>query len=190
MTKAIIFDLYGVLAINGWHAFKEFHFSDRPEVWTQVFELGKMVDAGLRSYDDLVRFTAEQTGQPPAIVRHQLEHTVANKPLLEYIRGELKSQYKIGILSNAGTNVVEHIFSPEEQDLFDAVVLSHHVGLTKPHVQMYETVAARLDAELADCLFIDDQERHVTGARDAGMQAFVYTDLAELRQKISNLLHK
>lgn len=188
MAKAIIFDLYGVLAINGWQAFKEFHFSDRPEVWTQVFELGKMVDAGLKDYDDLVQFTAEQTGQPASVVRHQLEHTVANEPLLEYIRTELKPHYKIGILSNAGSNIVERIFTPEQQAIFDAIVLSHHVGLTKPHAGMYQTIANRLSVEPADCLFIDDQERHVNGALDAGMQAFIYTDLAELRQKLSDLL--
>lgn len=188
MTKAIIFDLYGVLALNGWQAFKELHFSDRPEVWTQVFELGKMVDAGLKGYDDLVTFTAKQAGQPVSVVRHQLEHTVANEPLLEYIRSELKPHYKLGILSNAGSNVVERIFSDEQQALFDSVVLSHHVGLVKPHADMYRTIAARLDVEPADCLFIDDQERHVTGARDAGMQAMVYTDLAALREQLSAIL--
>ena len=187
MTKAIIFDLYGVLALNGWQAFKEFHFSNRLDVWEQVFELGKQVDAGLKSYDDLVQFTAEQTSQPAAVVRHQLEHTVANEPLIDYIRTELKPQYKLGILSNAGSNVVERIFTAEQQALFDAIVLSHHVGLTKPHVAMYQTIADQLNLEPAECLFIDDQERHVTGARDAGMQAIVYTDLAELRQWLSSV---
>ncbi len=188
MAKAIIFDLYGVLALNGWQAFKELHFSDRLDVWEQVFELGKQVDAGFKSYDDLVQFTAEQAGQPVSMVRHQLEHTVANEPLLEYIRTELKPKYKIGILSNAGNNVVERIFTAEVQTLFDAIVLSHHVGLTKPHVAMYQTISDRLGVEPADCLFIDDQERHVTGARDAGMQALVYTDLADLRRQLQGLL--
>jgi HAD superfamily hydrolase (TIGR01509 family) len=188
MTKAIIFDLYGVLALNGWQAFKELHFSDRLDVWEQVFELGKQVDAGLKSYDDLVQFTAEQTGQSQAVVRHQLEHTVANEPLLDYIRITLKPHYKIGILSNAGTNVVERIFTAEQQDLFDAVVLSHHVGYTKPQFEMYDVIANRLETDLADCLFIDDQERHVTGARDAGMQALVYTDVMQLQSQLKTLL--
>ena len=187
MAKAIIFDFYGVLALNGWQAFKELHLSERPDVWNQVFELGRQVDAGLKSYDELIAFTAEQTNQPERVVRHQLEHTVPNDPLLEYIRITLKPHYKIGILSNAGTNVVERIFTDEQQDLFDTIVLSHHVGYTKPQLEMYQVVATRLDADVTDCLFIDDQERHVTGARDAGMQAVVYTNLAELRQYIRDL---
>ena len=189
MVRAIIFDLYGVLAINGWQAFKAAHFAEREEVWDQVFQLGRQVDAGLTGYADLVRFTAEASGESEETVRYQLEHTVANVELLQFIRAELKGQYKLGILSNASDDsVIGRVFTEEQQKIFDVITLSHHVGMTKPDVHMYEVVASKLGVEPEDCVFVDDQERHAAGARAADMQAILYTDLVGFKRELEALL--
>jgi HAD superfamily hydrolase (TIGR01509 family) len=186
--KAVIFDLYGVLALNGWQAFKTKHFSEHEDIWDQVFELGRKVDAGLADYNELIRFTSEKTGESEAAVRYQLEHTLPNEALLQYIRTDLKPYYHLGILSNASSNkVIDQIFSAEDEMLFDAIVLSHHTGLTKPNAAMYHAIASRLDVPEADCLYFDDQERHVEGAKAAGMQAYVFTGVDDLRKTIGEL---
>ena len=188
MTRAIVFDLYGVLALNGWQAFKAAHFKDREDVWDQVFQLGRQVDARLRDYADLITFTAEQTGESEATVRYQLEHTVVNRELLDFIRADLKGRYRLGILSNASRDgVIEQLFSPKDRALFDAIITSREVGLAKPDSRMYELVANKLGVEPMECLYVDDQERHAAGARDAGMHPFVYTDVAALKEKIGTL---
>jgi HAD superfamily hydrolase (TIGR01509 family) len=185
MIEAIIFDLYGVLAINGWQAFKAVHFADREEVWDQVFQLGRQVDAGLSDYAELIHFTVEATGESEATVRYQLEHTVANVELVEFIRTELLGRYKLGILSNANNDeVIKRIFTPEQQGLFDVILLSHHVGMSKPDVRMYEVVAGRLDVPISACLFVDDREHHVAGASEAGMQALLYTDMPDFKKDL------
>jgi HAD superfamily hydrolase (TIGR01509 family) len=188
-VKAVIFDLYGVLALNGWQAFKAKHFTDRPEVWDQVFEVGRKVDAGLADYDELVHVTAEQAGESAETVRYQLEHTIANDELLDYIKTDLKPWYFIGILSNAHrAEVVSEIFSPDQEDLFTEIILSHHTGMVKPDTRMYQAIAVRLGVLPEECVFIDDQERHVEGARNAGMQAVVYTDVPALKAELGKLL--
>jgi len=184
MIQAVIFDFYGVLALNGWQAFKAKHFAEHGDTWKEVFDLGRMVDAGLAEYDEFVRFTAAKTGEPEAAVRHELEHTLANDELLEYIRTELRPHYKLGILSNASHNVAEKIFTPEQLGLFDEVVLSHHVGLTKPHLEMYNHIVKLLDVPAGACLFVDDQERHIVGARAAGMRAVLYHGMAKFKREI------
>lgn len=187
--KAVVFDLYGVLALNGWQAFKAKHFTDRPEVWDQVFEIGRKVDAGLASYDELVSFTAEKAGESQDTVRYQLEHTSANEALLEYIKTDLKPWYYIGILSNAHrAEVVSEIFNPEQEDMFTEIILSHHTGLVKPDTRMYEIIAANMGVLTEECVFVDDQERHVEGARNAGMQAVVFSDMAALKEALAPLL--
>jgi putative hydrolase of the HAD superfamily len=188
-VKAVVFDLYGVLALNGWQAFKAHHFTDRPQVWDQVFAIGRKVDAGQANYDELIQFTAQQAGETPETVRYQLEHTVANNELLEYIKTDLKRWYSIGILSNASrAEVVSEIFSADQEDMFTEIILSHHVGLTKPDARMYQSIADELGVQTGECVFVDDQERHVTGARDAGMQALVYTNVPSLKVALSSLL--
>lgn len=187
--QAVIFDLYGVLAINGWQAFKAKHFTHRPEVWDQVYELGKRVDAGLADYDDLIRFTAEQSGEAMATVRYQLEHTIANEDLLAYIAGHLKPLYRLGVLTNASNpGAVDTIFSSEQLKLFDTLVFSREVGRVKPDVEIYEIAASRLGVAPEECVFVDDQERHATGARDAGMRAVLYTDFATFPGQLQPLL--
>lgn len=187
--KAVIFDLYGVLALNGWQAFKARHFTDKPEVWDQIFEIGRKVDAGLADYAELIEFTAEQAGESEETVRYQLEHTIANDELLEYIKTDLKRWYSIGILSNAHrAEVVSEIFAPEQEDLFTEIILSHHTGLVKPDVRMFAIIAERLGVLPEECVFVDDQERHVVGARDAGMQALVYSDVSRLKRELGKLL--
>jgi HAD superfamily hydrolase (TIGR01549 family) len=189
MVRAIIFDLYGVLAINGWQAFKATHFADREDVWDQIVQIGRQVDAGLSDYTELVRFTAEVSGESQETVRYQLEHTVANTELLEFIRTELEGRYKLGVLSNASDDsVIGRLFTAVQQDIFDTVTLSHHVGMTKPDVHMYEVVASRLGVEPEDCVFVDDQERHVAGARAAAMQALLYKDLIGFKRDLAVLL--
>jgi HAD superfamily hydrolase (TIGR01509 family) len=187
--KAVIFDLYGVLALNGWQAFKTLHFTDRVEVWDQIFEIGRKVDAGLADYDELIKFTADQAGESEDTVRYQLEHTSANPTLLEYIQTDLKPWYNIGILSNASrAEVIGQVFTPEQEGMFDAIILSRHVGLLKPDTRMYEAIATKLNALPEECVFVDDQERHVEGARNAGMQGLVYTDTPTLREQLGKIL--
>jgi HAD superfamily hydrolase (TIGR01509 family) len=188
MIRAIIFDLYGVLAQNGWQAFKANHFHNQEKVWTEVFELGRRVDAGLADYGELLRFTAKKSGETEATVRYQLEHTIPNDELLDYIATDLKPSYKIALLSNASTTqVFDEIFTKQQRVLFDSVTFSHHVGLTKPDNRMYEAAAERLGVTVGDCLFVDDQERHTAGAQAAGMRALVYTNVANLRSEITSL---
>jgi HAD superfamily hydrolase (TIGR01509 family) len=185
VIEAIIFDLYGVLALNGWQAFKAEHFTERPQDWAELFELGRRVDAGLADTQELIRQTALKTGTTEAHVRYQLEHTVANRPLLDYISAELKPHYKIAILSNASTDVIPHIFTEEQTALFDAITLSYHVHLTKPQPEMYLKAAEALGVDPANCLHIDDQERHVAGAREAGLQALLFTGLETFKQDVA-----
>jgi putative hydrolase of the HAD superfamily len=189
MTKAVIFDLYGVLALNGWQAFKARHFVHNPDGVQELFELGRQVDAGLAEYHEFVRLAAQQTGETESVVRYQLEHTTANQPLLDYIQTELKSRYRIGILSNASSDkILEQIFSAEQRALFDSVTFSHHVGRTKPEPEMYAAAAERLGIAPEECIFIDDQERHVQGAQAAGMQGLLYTDLPQLKSELIGVL--
>jgi HAD superfamily hydrolase (TIGR01509 family) len=189
MVQAIVFDLYGVLAINGWQVFKAVHFADREDVWDRVFQLGRQVDAGLSDYAELVRFTSEATGESEAMVRYQLEHTVANTELLDFIHMELLGQYTLGILSNASNDeVIERIFTTEQRYLFDAITLSHHVGMSKPDVRMYEVMADKLQVGIKACLFIDDRAHHVKGARQAGMQALLYTNMDEFKKELAAVL--
>lgn len=186
--KAIIFDLYGVLGLNGWQEFKEAHFADRREVWEHLRSLGQRVDAGQASEAEFVRAVAAASGESNATVRYQFEHTVPNVELMRYIASKLRGMYKLGVLSNASHDVLEGIFSPEQRALFDEAVSSYSVGLTKPDPKMFLLMCEHLGVSPEECLFVDDQERHIEAARALGFNTVLYTSVSQVKQAITEAI--
>jgi putative hydrolase of the HAD superfamily len=188
MIRAIIFDCFGVLATDGWLPFRDEHFGHDPTLLERATISNKRVDAGLQSYDDFVRDISDLSGVEEREVRRAIEHNVPNKPLLDYIRDELKPHYRIGFLSNAGANWLDDIFEPWQVDLFDEVLLSYQIGAVKPEPIMYETILARLGVLPEEALFIDDQPRYVEGARELGIKAIQYKTYHQTKHAIEEML--
>ncbi|HSH55963.1 MAG TPA: HAD-IA family hydrolase [Candidatus Limnocylindrales bacterium] len=188
MVQAIVFDCFGVLATDGWIPFKRQHFGGKPQLEQQATDLNKQANAGLMSADDFVDEVAQLAHVPSQTVHQAVTRSAPNEELLTYIRQELKPHYKIGLLSNAGADMLQAIFSDEDRALFDAVALSYQTGHVKPDARAYHTLAEDLGVETEACIFVDDQERHCSGARAAGMQAIEYTSFEDFRTELSVLL--
>jgi len=80
-------------------------------------------------------------------------------------------QYTLALLSDAMPSILDFVEQYGVRDLFREIVISTHVGATKPDPKMYQTVLRRLDTDPADCLFVDDRAVNLHGAVDAGMRA-------------------
>lgn len=187
-VKAVIFDCFGVLATDGWLPFKDKYFKNDPELFMRATQLNRMVDSGLESYDNFLSELASMAGIKSSEARNQIENNVPNAELFVYINKYLRPGYKLGILSNAGANWLGHIFTAEQTDIFDAVVLSFEVGAVKPAPILYTTIAAKLNLSLGECVFIDDKERYCEGAIEVGMQALRYETVEKLTQELNAIL--
>jgi putative hydrolase of the HAD superfamily len=112
----------------------------------------------------------------------------ANTELIGYAR-QLRPRYRTGIVSNSFVGARER-----EQaaygfgELVDEVVYSHEAGMAKPDPRIYALVCARLDVQPGETVFLDDAERCVAGARDAGLQAILYQDNGQAMAAIEKLL--
>jgi 2-haloacid dehalogenase len=62
-----------------------------------------------------------------------------------------------------------------------AVVVSGEVGLLKPDPEIYELALRRFGLDRRSCLFIDDNEPNVLGARRVGIAATRFVDEPTLR---------
>lgn len=188
MIKAVIFDCFGVLTRDGWIPFQKKYFEQGSEQSTDAGDLNKQSNAGLISYDDFLGRIAEMSGMTHDQARKEIETNPVDLVLFEAIR-VLKHDYKIGMLSNASDYHLNDIFTKDQIDLFDEIVLSYQVGAVKPATLMYQTVADRLGALPEECIFIDDQERYVTAAREFGMKGIVFENTESTLAKIKELLH-
>jgi FMN phosphatase YigB (HAD superfamily) len=188
MIRAVIFDCFGVLTSDGWLPFKRRHFGHDAGLEAQATDLNKQVDAGLADYDEFITSVADLAGVSASDARGAIENNVANDDLFDYIESHLAGQYKLGFLSNAGANWLQELFGSERVKLFDAISLSCDTGYVKPHEQAYREIARKLDVAPEECVFIDDQERYCSGARDVGMQAIVYRDFEQMRAELDRIL--
>lgn len=186
MINAVVFDCFGVLVTDAWRPFKAKYFANHTQKFQQATDISHRANRGLISHQDFIRQAAELAGISFAEAHDFISRNVADGELFDYI-AELKKDYKIGFLSNVAANYLSRMFSPEQLAMFDAFELSYESGWIKPQVQAYELIAKKLDVELGTIIMIDDSERNVAGAREAGMQAVVYTGVSELRAEIARL---
>ena len=188
MVKAIIFDCFGVLATDIW---LEFCNGLPPEVdITEASAMNKAYDKGIIGIDDFRQGVYDLTGKfPPDLERMQTSQMGKNVGLLELI-SRLKSDYKIGLLSNVSSDwITTEFLTTQEQQLFDAIVLSYQVDMIKPDPRIYQLVCERLGVLPEETIMIDDRLMYVDGAKAAGLDGLVYTDLRSFTQDLNALLN-
>lgn len=190
MIKAIVFDCFGVLTIDGWLKFLDEYLPGGPKR-TRAKELNQQVDKGLIPYEEFITQVAGFAGVEPAVVGQTIsEHLPKNEQLLDYIR-ELRPSYKLSILSNIAMPDWFHAhFSEEELGLFDDLLLSSQVGLVKPDPEIFKLAARRLGVGMKDCLFIDDREPNVAVAESLGMSGVLYKNFERLKEDLQAILNR
>ncbi len=188
MIKAIIFDCFGVLTTDVWLAFCE-NLPPTADV-QRARELNRAFDAGILTHDEFFDQVEEATGKrPPDIDQMTNRELIKNEELIAYIR-ELHGTYKLGILSNISTNwITREFLTPDEQTLFDEIILSYEVRLLKPDYRIYELACERLGVELHEAVMIDDRADFADAARQARMHGVTYTDVASLKADLTALLN-
>lgn len=156
---------------------------------TELYDLFKQADYGLISGEEFSAGTTQLLGMARADFDAMTNSTyVRNHILVEWIRSH-KDRYKIGLLSNVSEDTYSMLFTEDdEHELFDAVVLSSRIGITKPSPEAYQLMADRLDVEPENCVMIDDIERNVVGAENAGMKGLLFRSNQQLQTELSALL--
>ncbi len=173
--RAIIFDCFGVLTSEGWIPFRRRHFKgDAAKAFAQSM-MQRLVTGRIQT-KEFVSTIAEKGELEEHEVRASLSGSMPDTELFAWITKH-KPQYKIGMLSNAGSNMLHTLFTPEQRELFDDVVLSYQVGVAKPNPEIYILAAKRLGVRPEQCLFVDDKETFCDAARSVGMRAVKYVDI-------------
>lgn len=88
---------------------------------------------------------------------------------------------EVGILSNALPALGD-----AQTDLAkpEYIFPSYELGLLKPDIKIYQTMAKKLNVPYEEILFIDDKERNIIPARDLGINGIIFnpkTILTEIR---------
>lgn len=115
------------------------------------------------------------------------ENAKVNRRVLALVN-RLRQNYPLGIISNT---VKEHTLINKKRGLFryfDAVLLSHDIGLRKPQREIFLLASKRMHVSHKNILFIDDELRWVKAARKAGLQSVLFRSAEQLEKRLMQLV--
>lgn len=185
MIKAIIFDCYGVLVGSGyWNVYKQ--LGGNPIKDKKILdELLDKVNLGLLSNNDFHIETAYRL----KISKEQVELALRNdeKPNVDVFSliNELKSKYKLGLLSNGSIEGIRRKIQPDLLTFFDVIVTSAEVKLLKPSPEIFKYTISKLGIFPNEAIFIDDHDEYLKGAEKIGMKTIKFINARKLKSDIS-----
>lgn len=113
-----------------------------------------------------------------------------NEPVLNLAK-TLSAKHQVAVLTNNGPLLAENIetIAPRLRPIFgEAIYTSSGLGAAKPSREVFERIAARLNANLAETYFIDDTAAYIAGAAGCGITAIHYRPGMDLNQAFAALL--
>lgn len=186
VIKAVVFDCFGVLYTG---SLTELANHCAPGDVKELYDATRAADHGFLSRDDYIAAVTRLTGlSREDIVALMADAQVRSRGVFAYA-AELKQRgYKIAVLSNIGPDTIHKLFDEADYQLFDAIVASGDIGVTKPHVTAYDRTLDRLGVQPAEAIMVDDSYSNVVGANEAGMHGVVFTSLLDMKHRVEALL--
>ncbi len=193
MITTIIFDFDGVLmrALVGVEEYfrsnidSHFKLDDFDGVELDRVYNGKMLEdeyweAMINKYH-----WAASVSQIKEVIRQGFEEIPGTRTIIENLK---HNGYRLGLLSVHGREWIEYCERKfNYHGLFDATLYSFEIGLSKPEKEVYKVILERLRAKPSECIFIDDNETYLEGARKLGIATIHFESAEQLKKQLENL---
>lgn len=197
MLKAICFDLDGVYFLNGKSNFikslvdlgvtedeakRVFLKSDQ---MNKQYKLGTLTDEEYWSWA-LKEWSLAMTTKE--IVDLLIKGYETNAPAVDYVKSVREAGYKTLICSNnfpARINGLNERFGFLND--FDVVTLSYEVGIAKPDKMIFQELITKTGLQGNEIFYSDDDESKMEGAKELGINTFLYTTFEAFIKHLENL---
>jgi len=126
-------------------------------------------------------------GEYPDLGERFFGGDVLDTDLVDFIRS-LKPRYKIGIISNAWSQIEESLVEWGIDDAFEVVIGSGDVGIMKPDPRIFQIAIERLGVEPSEAVFVDDFVQNVHGAQAFGIAAIHFQGREQVIRALEQLL--
>jgi len=156
----------------------------RSPEFVELFDLGRLTP---REFYERLLAKLETTVGFDEFMAAYVDVFSVNAPVLDILR-RLKIEHRLVLVSNVDPvrfSFIRRRF-PETM-IFDDYVLSYELGMMKPDERVYRTALEKAGAEPSECVFIDDLEVNIAGARALGMPAVLYRPETDLEQELRKL---
>ena len=195
--KAVFFDLGGVILRTEFQAPRQ-QLAER--LGMDYDDLNKIVfdsDSGLRaavgeiSSKEHWAFVIQRLKRPvselEAIRQQFFAGDIVDRTLVEYIRS-LHGKYKIGLISNAWSDLRDFIVREKFDDAFDKMIISAEVGAAKPDPKIFQIALEEFGVSPSEAVFIDDFLPNIEGCEKAGIKGIHFKDPETALEQLKEIL--
>jgi HAD superfamily hydrolase (TIGR01509 family) len=198
MIKAVIWDLGGVIVRTMDTSFRE-KWENRLNL--QPGELHDIVFDGPAGRSASVGQVGPDEVWDAIAVRFDLSHEECANLQEDFWRGDrvdhhlvafidrIHQGYKSGLISNAWLSLRTRIDVEWKIDyLFDDVLISAEMGVTKPDPAIYNRSLTNLDVNPENALFVDDFKVNIHAAESLGMKTVWFQSTSQTIEAVESLL--
>ena len=132
------------------------------------------------------RLPKELHAQADEVYDRWMEHLPLIDGMPQVVQDVKAKGGRLFLLSNISIGFAENWhavpYLRELLSLFDGLVFSGPLGITKPSREIFQYVMDTFGLKEEDCIFIDDSEKNIRGAENAGIRGCLFDgDVEKLR---------
>jgi len=197
MIKNIIFDIGNVLTYYTWY--EHIHSFGFPEEVCERITAATVkhpdwseFDRGALQTEEIIDLMAKNDLGVEGQIRQMLSDITGLVSRADYAIPwicELKEKgYKVYYLSNFSEKAhVECSAALDFIPYMDGGILSYQEKVVKPEPEIYERLLEKYDLKARECVFLDDMQVNIDGAKRAGMEGILFTTKEEALPKLEML---
>ncbi len=197
MIKGLIFDFGGPIAeSNTWRtvfsSYDDYYNLPKGTVSQIIHDYFKFAHRGdVKNFEEF--FELEKYNSPldanqlTQILSESDEGLTVSQPMVDLIK-KYKADYKIALLSNFTTNLDDVLRKFKINDLFDVVVCSSKIKISKPSPQAFWYTLEKMGLEANETIFIDDSSLNIRGAEEVEIKGILYKDFEQTKKDLESIL--
>jgi len=112
---------------------------------------------------------------------------VIDHEILDFLRS-LKSNYKVGLISNAWNGLRDYILREKFDDAFHHMVISAEVGVAKPDPKIYHIALDQFHVQAGEAVFVDDFIENIEACEKLGMKGIHFKSREQAIKELKELL--
>ncbi|GAA0526227.1 putative hydrolase of the HAD superfamily [Rhizomicrobium palustre] len=185
--KAVIFDFFGVIC-SEITPFVLPRYMSAEEAVAYKADIVEEADLGHLDLPQVLEMLAARTGASAAQLHAEFWAHVNINPEMVALIEEVKAKRRTALLSNAMNPFLRQVMAKHDLErLFDDIVISAEVGLTKPNPEIYALSVKRLGLAPQACVFTDDNQNNIAAAEGFGLKALLFTGVDKLKADLGAL---
>jgi epoxide hydrolase-like predicted phosphatase len=195
--KVVFFDLGGVIVRTEFQTPRQ-QLADR--LGMDYEDLSKIVfdsDSGLKAsmgeiaadahWSFIVKRLKRPASEIPLIREEFFAGDIVDRTLVEYIRS-LRDKYKVGLISNAWSDLRDFIVREKFDDVFDKMIISAEVGAVKPEPKIFQIALEHFGVKPREAVFVDDFYINIEGCEKVGIKGIHFKDAESTLKQLKQLL--